>query len=82
MGRDYWLTVVPSTGKTKLHRLQENIGGKNVYLSDNELNKINAVLVTIKILGGRYPTQMQTKIGKQLSSPEKRGCSFKIKGYE
>jgi len=51
-------------------------------LSDNELNKINAVLVTIKILGGRYPTQMQTKIGKQLSSPEKRGCSFKIKGYE
>ena len=51
MGRNYWLTMVPLSGTTNLLRLQENIGGTNIFLSDNELNKINAVLATIKILG-------------------------------
>jgi len=56
--------IVPIPGTTKLHRLQENIGGTNISLSDDELNKINAALATIKILGDRYPAQIQTKIGK------------------
>ena len=49
---------------TKLHRLQENIGGTNISLADDELNKINAALTAIKILGDRYPAHRQTKIGK------------------
>jgi aryl-alcohol dehydrogenase-like predicted oxidoreductase len=56
--------IVPIPGTTKLHRLQENIGGTNIFLSDNDLNKINAALTTIKILGDRYPAHIQTKIGK------------------
>ncbi|RDC58258.1 aldo/keto reductase [Pedobacter chinensis] len=56
--------IVPIPGTSKLHRLQENIGGINISLSDDELNKINSVLATIKIIGDRYPAQLQTKIGK------------------
>lgn len=56
--------IVPIPGTTKLHRLQENIGGTNLSLPDVELHKINTALATIKILGDRYPTQLQTKIGK------------------
>jgi aryl-alcohol dehydrogenase-like predicted oxidoreductase len=56
--------IVPIPGTTKLHRLLENIGGTNISLADDELNKINAALTTIKILGDRYPAHIQTKIGK------------------
>jgi aryl-alcohol dehydrogenase-like predicted oxidoreductase len=56
--------IVPIPGTTKLQRLQENIGGTNITLSDNELSKINASLATIKISGERYPKQIQSKIGK------------------
>jgi aryl-alcohol dehydrogenase-like predicted oxidoreductase len=56
--------IVPIPGTTKLHRLQENIGGANISLSDNELSKVNAALAAIKIVGDRYPAQMQAKIGK------------------
>lgn len=58
------LFIVPIPGTTKLYRLQENIGGTHISLSDDELNKINAALVTIKISGDRYPAQIQAKIGK------------------
>jgi aryl-alcohol dehydrogenase-like predicted oxidoreductase len=56
--------IVPIPGTVKLHRLQENIGGTNISLSNNELNKINTALATIKILGDRYPAQVQATIGK------------------
>jgi len=56
--------IVPIPGTTKLQRLQENIGGTNISLADDELNKINAALTKIKILGDRYPAHIQTKIGK------------------
>lgn len=56
--------IVPIPGTTKLHRLQENIGGINISLSDDELSKINSALATIKIVGERYPAQIQQKLGK------------------
>jgi len=56
--------IVPIPGTTKLHRLTENIGGTNIYLSDDELNKIKDKLANVKILGERYPAQLQSKIGK------------------
>lgn len=51
--------IVPIPGTSKLNRLQENIGATNVLLTNDELSKINAALVTIKIVGERYPVQIQ-----------------------
>lgn len=51
--------IVPIPGTSKLHRLQENIGAKNVSLTNNELSKINSALATIKIIGERYPAQIR-----------------------
>lgn len=56
--------IVPIPGTTKLHRLQENIGGVNLSLSEDELSRINAALATIKISGERYPAQLQARVGK------------------
>jgi aryl-alcohol dehydrogenase-like predicted oxidoreductase len=56
--------IVPIPGTSKLHRLQENIGAVNVSLTSDELSKINSALEKIKIVGERYPEQMQTIIGK------------------
>ncbi len=56
--------IVPIPGTSKLHRLQENIGGAAILLSDDELSKINSALATIKIVGERYPAQVQQKLGK------------------
>ena len=56
--------IVPIPGTTKLHRLEENIGGANLLLSGDELNGINAALATIKISGERYPAQLQARVGK------------------
>lgn len=51
--------IVPIPGTSKLHRLQENIGAVNISLTDDELNKINAALATIKIVGERYPAHLR-----------------------
>jgi aryl-alcohol dehydrogenase-like predicted oxidoreductase len=56
--------IVPIPGTSKLHRLQENIDGAKVTLSQDELVKIKGALETIKIVGERYPSQIQKKIGK------------------
>lgn len=56
--------IVPIPGTTKLHRLQENIGGANLTLSVEELSRIKAALKTIKISGERYPAHLQAKVGK------------------
>ncbi len=56
--------IVPIPGTTKLHRLQENIGGVNLSLSTDELDQINAALATIKISGERYPAALQERVGK------------------
>lgn len=56
--------IVPIPGTTKLHRLQENIGGVNLLLSVDELSRINAALTTIKISGERYPIHLQARVGK------------------
>lgn len=56
--------IVPIPGTTKLHRLQENIGGANLSLSADELSEINEALATIKISGERYPAGLQARVGK------------------
>jgi len=57
--------IVPIPGTSKLHRLQENIGATNVSLTNDELNKINSALATIKIVGERYPAQIQEAIERK-----------------
>ncbi len=56
--------IVPIPGTSKLHRLQENIGAVDISLTIDELNKINSALDSIKIVGERYPKQIQNKVGK------------------
>jgi Predicted oxidoreductases (related to aryl-alcohol dehydrogenases) len=56
--------IVPIPGTTKLSRLQENIGGANLALSSDELNRINVTLDTIKISGERYPAHLKARVGK------------------
>jgi len=56
--------IVPIPGTTKLNRLQENIGGANLALSSEELNRINITLATIKISGERYPAHLKARVGK------------------
>jgi aryl-alcohol dehydrogenase-like predicted oxidoreductase len=51
--------IVPIPGTSKLHRLQENIDAENVSLTNDELNKINSALATIKIAGERYPAHLR-----------------------
>jgi len=56
--------IVPIPGTTKLHRLEENIGGAVIHLSKEELNNIDAALKNIEIVGARYPQQLQDRVGK------------------
>lgn len=56
--------IVPIPGTTKLHRLEENIGGAVIHLSKEELNNIDGALKNIEIVGARYPQQLQDRVGK------------------
>lgn len=56
--------IVPIPGTTKIHRLEENARAVNVSLSAEESNRINTALETIKILGERYPSALQARVGK------------------
>ena len=55
--------IVPIPGTTKLHRLEENIGGASVLLSSNELHEIHSMLEKIKVSGERYPAELETRTG-------------------
>lgn len=47
--------IVPIPGTTKLHRLEENLGGADVELTGEDRTRIEQVLVTVKVQGERYP---------------------------
>jgi aryl-alcohol dehydrogenase-like predicted oxidoreductase len=55
--------IVPIPGTTKLHRLEENIGGASVVLTSNELNQIHLSLEKIKVSGERYPEELEKRTG-------------------
>lgn len=56
--------IVPIPGTTKLHRLEENIGGATVTLSPQDLAAIAAALNQITVQGGRYAPAHQKLIGR------------------
>lgn len=56
--------IVPIPGTTKLHRLEENLGGANVELTREDLKAINDAISAIDIQGERYPASLQNLINR------------------
>jgi aryl-alcohol dehydrogenase-like predicted oxidoreductase len=56
--------IVPIPGTTKIHRLDENLGGVEVDLTTADLKEIDDTAAQIKIVGDRYPTAMQKSINR------------------
>jgi aryl-alcohol dehydrogenase-like predicted oxidoreductase len=56
--------IVPIPGTTKLHRLEENLGGAAIQLSGQDLAEIESAASEIKVEGARYPQALQNRVGK------------------
>jgi aryl-alcohol dehydrogenase-like predicted oxidoreductase len=55
--------IVPIPGTTKQNRLEENIGSANITLTSGELSDINSALEKIKVVGDRYPEELEKRTG-------------------
>ena len=55
--------IVPIPGTTKLHRLEENIGAESITLTSKELSEIQLALEKIKVVGDRYPEELEKRTG-------------------
>ncbi|MDQ6478077.1 aldo/keto reductase [Dyadobacter sp. LHD-138] len=55
--------IVPIPGTTKLHRLEENLGGATVVLSEEDLINIENAASEITVQGARYPEALQKRVG-------------------
>ena len=55
--------IVPIPGTTKLHRLEENLGGTAVRLSELDLTEIESAASNITVEGARYPEALQKRVG-------------------
>lgn len=56
--------IVPIPGTTKLHRLDENLGGADITLSETDLQAIDSALSQVRILGDRYPEALKARVGR------------------
>jgi len=56
--------IVPIPGTTKLHRLEENLGGASVELSSDDLARIEIALAQIEIHGERYAASHQRFVNR------------------
>ena len=56
--------IVPIPGTTKLHRLQENVGGATVELGADDLREIGDVLAKVPVQGARYNAQMMKTVNR------------------
>ncbi|KAF2394069.1 aldo/keto reductase [Pseudomonas frederiksbergensis] len=56
--------IVPIPGTTKLHRLEENIGGASITLTEVDLKEIDSALSQIRIQGDRYPESLKARVGR------------------
>ena len=57
LARKPW--IVPIPGTTKLHRLEENIGGATVELTTDDLREIESAASKIIVHGARYPERIE-----------------------
>jgi aryl-alcohol dehydrogenase-like predicted oxidoreductase len=56
--------IVPIPGTTKLHRLEENLGGAAIELTAKDIKEIDTAFAAIPVQGDRYPEQMQKRIDR------------------
>jgi aryl-alcohol dehydrogenase-like predicted oxidoreductase len=56
--------IVPIPGTTKLHRLEENLGGASVELSQDDLTAIGNALTGIEVQGERYSAHHQKFVNR------------------
>ncbi|OYE05939.1 aldo/keto reductase [Nostoc sp. 'Peltigera membranacea cyanobiont' 232] len=56
--------IVPIPGTTKLHRLDENIGGVSVELTPDDLHDIDDAASKIVVQGTRYPEKLEQMTGR------------------
>jgi aryl-alcohol dehydrogenase-like predicted oxidoreductase len=56
--------IVPIPGTTKLHRLEENLGGADVTLSPDDLREIDDAVSKIEVQGARYSEGAQKMIDR------------------
>ena len=47
--------IVPIPGTTKISRLEENVGGAAIELTDDDIRQIDEAAANIAIVGARYP---------------------------
>jgi aryl-alcohol dehydrogenase-like predicted oxidoreductase len=55
--------IVPIPGTTKAHRLLENNGAADVELTSDDLREIEEAAAKIKVVGTRYPEQIEKMTG-------------------
>ena len=56
--------IVPIPGTTKLHRLDENLGGAELRLTADDIRDISAAFAGIEVAGARYPPEFQKLVGR------------------
>ncbi len=56
--------IVPIPGTTKLHRLEENLGGAKVELTTDDLKAIRDAVSAIAVQGERYPAHFQSLVNR------------------
>jgi aryl-alcohol dehydrogenase-like predicted oxidoreductase len=56
--------IAPIPGTTKLHRLEENIGGSKIELTQHDLRAIADAASQIQIEGERYAPQQLSMVGR------------------
>jgi aryl-alcohol dehydrogenase-like predicted oxidoreductase len=62
LARKPW--IVPIPGTTKLHRLEENIGGADVELTADDLREIDNLTAQVDVQGARYSEGSQKMINR------------------
>jgi aryl-alcohol dehydrogenase-like predicted oxidoreductase len=56
--------ILPIPGTTKLKRLEENIGGTAVQLTQEDLSEIESAASEIEVQGARYPEHLEQMTGR------------------
>ncbi len=57
-----WIVAIPGT--TKLHRLEENLGGATVALTADDLQRIREAVEKVAVQGERYPPHLMARVGR------------------
>jgi aryl-alcohol dehydrogenase-like predicted oxidoreductase len=62
LARKPWIAPIPGT--TKLHRLEENLGGADVELTPDDMTRLEQALATVDVQGDRYAASHQQFVNR------------------